>query len=150
MPNITNQAAHEFWSAYRDPMIYRVVTFMESVEGWTLDGDPQLESALKKLGTALDDVGQIDLQQEEKFVSLLAYIKSARMLQVMQLLDTAYPGAASKVLMYAEQNTLSADDVQGLFIRRNVVFERLRLLARVFSPERIATIIKVMEKEGHG
>lgn len=150
MPDITNKAAHEFWHAYRDPMIYRVVSFMESVEDWTLDGDPQLESALKKLGTALDDIGQIDLQQEEKFVSLLAYIKAARMLQIMQLLDTAYPGAASKILMYAEQNTLSADDVQGLFIRRNVVFERLRLLARVFLPERIATIIKVMEKEGHG
>lgn len=150
MPDITNKAAHEFWRAYRDPMIYRVVSFMESVEDWTLDGDPQLELALKKLGATLDDIGQIDLQQEEKFVSLLAYIKAARMLQIMQLLDTAYPGAASKILMYAEQNTLSADDVQGLFIRRNVVFERLRLLARVFSPERIATIVKILENEGHG
>ena len=145
MVNLSNKAAHEFWNNYHDPMIYRVVTFMESAEDWTLDGDPNIEDMMIKLGEVLDDLGRIDLQQEEKFVEVLSYIKVARMLHIMQNLDTAYPGAASKLLTYAEQNTISNDDPAGLFLRRNVVFERLRLLSRVFSPERLKLITKALE-----
>jgi intracellular multiplication protein IcmW len=148
MPSLSNKKAHEFWNDYRDPTIYRVVSFMESAEDWTLDGDDKLEQSLTQLGEALDDLGRIDLQQEDKFVSFLAYIKTARMLYIMQTLDTAYPGAASKILMHAEQTTTSNDDVYGFFIRRNMIFERLRLLTRVFAPERLALVTKVLEGGG--
>ena len=30
-------AAHEFWKNYDDPMIYRVIAFMETAEQWTMD-----------------------------------------------------------------------------------------------------------------
>lgn len=146
MVNLSNKASHEFWHNYHDPMIYRVVTFMESAEDWTLDGDPKLEEMLAKFGEALENLGRIDLQQEDKFIEVLSFIKMARVLHIMQRLDTAYPGAASKLLMYSEQNSLSNEDKSGIFLRRNIVFERLRLLARVFSPERLALITKVMEE----
>jgi len=149
MPDISNAGAHQFWFDYKDPMIYRVVSFMESVENWTQDGDPALEEAITKLGTALDDVGNIDLQREEDIIQLLAYLKAARMLRIMQCLDTAHPGAASKLLMYAEKANAPLDNFVGLFLRRNFVFERLRLLGRVFSPERFALIQKAIEDAEH-
>jgi len=149
MPNLTNQEAHKYWREYKDPMIYRVVSFMEGVEDWTLDDDPSLEQAMQRLGEALEDIGHIDLQKEDDFIKLCVYIKAARMLRLMQCLDTANPGAASKLLMHAEEVSKSSEDTPGLFLRRNVVFERLRLLARVFSAERLALLTKALEGEDH-
>lgn len=145
MPDLSLEAAHNFWHSYQDPIIYRVVSFMEGVEDWTLDGDPALEAAINRLGQALEDIGGIDLQQEDNFIKLAAYIKASRNLRLLQCLDTAHPGAASKLLMHAESTSSSSEDVSGLFLRRNIVFERLRLLTRVFSPDRFALVIKVLE-----
>lgn len=149
MPDLSNKAVHKFWFDYPDPMIYRVITFMESAEDWTLDGNPQLEEALKSLGQALDDIGHVDLQEENKFIQIAAYLRAGRTLRLLQCIDTAHPGAASKLLMFAENNTTSTDDVTGLFMRRNIVFERLRLLGRVFSQERFTNVLKALE-ESHG
>jgi intracellular multiplication protein IcmW len=147
MPDLSNEACHKFWYEYRDPMIYRVVSFMESVEDWSLDNDSDLEASMQRLGEALEDVGNIDLQHEEEFIKIAAYVKAGRGLRLLQTLDTAFPGAASKLLMYAEEHSTSSEDVPGLFLRRNIVFERLRLLGRVFAPERFALIAKALESE---
>lgn len=147
MPDLSEQGAHRFWHDYKDPMIYKVISFMESVEDWTLDGDPTFEAAMKNLGDTLEDIGGIDLKQEDQFIQVATYIKAGRALRLMQCLDTAHPGAASKLLMHAEEVTKSNDDMPGLFLRRNIVFERLRLLARVFAPNRIALILKALENE---
>lgn len=149
MPDINNKSSHRYWYQYADPSIYKVVTFMESAEDWTLDGETNLEESLKKLGNALDDLGRIDLQSEDKFIEILTYLKAARMLYIMQCLDTAYPGSASKLLTHSEQTSLSNEDMAGLFLRRNIVFERLRLLSRVFSTERLSLVSKALEEDVH-
>ena len=146
MVDLTHRGSHEYWSDYQDPMIYRVLTFMESVEDWTLDGTPTTEDALQKLSVALDEIGGIELKEEDQFIMIAAYIKATRHLRLLQALDSANPGAASKLLLYAETKSRSPDDVPVLFIRRNSVFERLRLLSRVFSPERLATTLKILEE----
>lgn len=146
MPDLSLKACQQFWHEYQDPSIYRVVTFMEAVEDWALDGDPDLEAAIAQLGTALDDVGAVDLQREEDLILLATYIKASRNLRLLQALDTAHPGAASKLLMYAENNSYSMEDLCGLFLRRNIVFERLRLLTRVLAPERFELLRKVLEE----
>lgn len=147
MTDLSHEGAHKFWKDYDDPMIYRVVSFMEGVEDWTLDGEPDLEAAIEKLGEALSESGNYDLGNEEEFIQLACHIKSARNLRLLQSLDTAHPGAASKLLIHAEESSLSNDDVPGLFLRRNIVFERLRLLGRVFAPDRFALVIKALESE---
>lgn len=147
MPDLSNEAVHQFWKDYKDPMIYRVISFMESVEDWTLDDQPELEKAMASLGDTLEDIGNIDLQQEDEFIKVATYIKAGRGLRLLQCMDVAYPGAASKLLMHAEENTQNIEDVPGLFLRRNIVFERLRLLARVFAPERFQLLLKALEED---
>jgi intracellular multiplication protein IcmW len=147
MADLSNKGSHQYWYEYKDSIIYRVISFMEGVEDWTLDGDQKLEEALSKLGMTLEDIANIDLQQEDQFIQLCAYIKAGRALRLMQCLDTAHPGAASKLLMHAEEVSQSSEDVPGLFLRRNIVFERLRLLGRVFAPERLALVQKALEEE---
>lgn len=145
MPNFDPQAVHDFWNQFQDPTIYRVISFMEGVEDWTADGDPDLEAGMKKLGDALDDVGNIDLQLEKEMIQLCAHIRTGRYLSLLMALDTAYPGAAAKVLMHAEEITESTSDLAGMFLRRNIVFERLRLISRVFGPDRFKLITKALE-----
>ncbi len=146
MPDFSHKDTHQFWKEYKDPLIYRVVAFMEGVEDWTLDGNPKLEATIQKLGETLEGIGNIDLQQEETMIRLLAHIKMARSLRLMMCLDIAYPGAAAKILMRAEETTKNQSDVPGIFLRRNVVFERLRLLGRVFAADRFKIVFKALEE----
>lgn len=144
MPDLSSKSSHKYWLEYKDPMIYRVLSFMESVENWTLDDNPQLEEAMQKLGATLEDIGNIDLQKEDEIIRLALHIRAMRMLRLLQCLDTANPGSASKILMHAEQKSVNNSDVPSLFLRRNVVFERLRLLGRIFSIERLVLVIKAL------
>jgi intracellular multiplication protein IcmW len=150
MPNLSHQASAEYWSSYKDPIIYRVITFMESVEDWTLDNDADLEQAITSLGEALDNLASVnlnELNESKRFVELAANIKTGRGLRLLQALDMAHPGSASKVLMYAEENSLSGQDAAGFFLKRNIVFERLRLLSRTFSEDRLKLVAEALEGE---
>ncbi len=152
MPDLSKTAAHQFWHEYADSMIYRVVCMMEGVEQWTLDNDPTLEAVMKELGEELDNISQLNMNElghENKFIDIAGNISSARALRLLQAIDSEHPGSASKLLIYAEENSQRPDDPAGLFLRRNIVFERLRLLGRVFHKERIALILRVLEGEDH-
>ena len=147
MPKLDLQASHEYWKNYDDSMIYRVISFMESGEDWTLDGNTNLEQALSALGETLDQISKFELGKEDLFITLCAHIKTSRILRLLQAIDTIDPGSASKLLMYAEENNTPDNQMANLFLRRNIVFERLRLLARVFSPERFELILRSLEQE---
>lgn len=146
MPNLDLLSSHEFWKNYDDPMIYRVITFLETVEDFTLDGNPALEEQMKKLGEALDGLTSFELGKEDQFVALCTHLKTSRILRLLQAIDTIDPGSASKLLMYAEENNTPENTMAGLFLRRNIVFERLRLLSRVFSQERFDLVLKILEE----
>jgi intracellular multiplication protein IcmW len=145
MPDLSHEAVHQFWRSYQDPTIYRVICFMEGVEDWTHDNDPELEKAIQALGKTLDNIENVELQQEALVIELVTHIKTGRGLRLLMCLDNAYPGAAAKVLMHAEENTKSEEDNPGIFLRRNIVFERLRLLGRVFAPDRLKLVLKALE-----
>lgn len=121
---------------------------MESVENWTLDGNPELEEAMKQLGQELDDIEKIDLgllAEEDKFIRIVGNIKSGRGLRLLQAIDTVHPGSASRVLIHAEETSLSSNDPAGFFLKRNIVFERLRLLSRVFCQYRLKLVLRALE-----
>lgn len=145
MPDLSHEAVHQFWRNYQDSTIYRVISFMEGVEDWTHDNNPELEKALRNLGKTLDNIENVELQQEQLIIELITHIKTGRGLRLLMCLDNAYPGAAAKVLMYAEEHTKSEEDNPGIFLRRNIVFERLRLLGRVFAPDRLKLVLKALE-----
>lgn len=140
MVDLSHEASHRFWQEYPDPIIYRVLAFMEGVESFTIDGDNDFEQAMGTLGEELEKVGNYEIGMKDEFIKLATYIKASRNLRLLQALDSAHPGAASKLLMHAEETTESNDDLAGLFLRRNIVFERLRLLSRIFGQDRLTLI----------
>jgi intracellular multiplication protein IcmW len=146
MPDLSLQASHEFWRDYQDPTIYRVVSFLDSVEHWTLDGDPDVEKALVELGNRLDQTTEFELKNEDTYLNICNFLHSSRVLRLLQAIDSSHPGAASRVIMHAETARKSDGDAASLFLRRNMVFERLRLVSRIFSEERFAILTKALEK----
>jgi intracellular multiplication protein IcmW len=150
MPDLSHEASSQYWFEYVDPMIYRVITFMESVEDWTLDYAPELEEAINRLGHELDDIEKLDLSllnQEEAFIRLVGNIKSGRGLRLLQAIDTVHPGSASRILIHAEESSQGNNDAASFFLKRNITFERLRLLARVFSEYRLQLVARALEGE---
>lgn len=148
MPDLSHEASAKYWFEYIDPMIYKVITFMESVENWTADGNPEFEEAMNQLGKELDNIEKIDmglLAEEDKFIHIVGNIKSGRGLRLLQAIDTVHPGSASRVLIHAEETSLSSSDPAGFFLKRNIVFERLRLLGRVFCQYRLNLVLRALE-----
>lgn len=150
MPDLSLRGSHRYWYEYRDNMIYRVLCFMEGVENWTYDGDPTIEKAIQPFGEVLENIKPIDLNKlghEESFIALANCLNYSRVLRLLQAIDTVHPGSASKLLVYAEEHSSISGDAPSLFLRRNIVFERLRLIGRVFSAERLKLVSAALEGE---
>lgn len=148
MPDLSRQAVNLFWCEYDRRVLYRIVTSMERVENWTKDEFPNINDALMLLGQLMDENTEQEVEELDALVNLLANSRSARTLRIMQYLDSVKPGTASKILMHAEKLRDEQDDPEAkLFLNRNMVFERLQLIARVFAPERVNLVIRALEKE---
>ena len=148
MPDLSLEGVHTFWHDYDRRMLYRIVTSMEAIESWAADDDPRADKILSLIGDALDEAHDFDLQDEALVVKILANTRSSRALRLMQFMDVVKPGTASKLLIYSEENTKNANaknKYADLFLKRNLTFERLQLLGRVFAPERINLVLKALE-----
>ncbi|MCC5791853.1 MAG: type IVB secretion system protein IcmW [Legionellaceae bacterium] len=148
MPDLSHEASLAYWKDFVDPMIYRVIVFLESVEDFTLDGDAQVEDAMQRLGQELDDIDKVDLSalgRQDLFVRIAANIKSGRGLRLLQAIDSVHPGSASQVIVHAEENSFGTHNPANVFLKRNIVFERLRLLSRIFSHHRLEMVSRALE-----
>jgi intracellular multiplication protein IcmW len=149
MPDLSPEACHRFWFEYNDPVLYKTIGFLESVEDWTLEQNEGVIKALKQLGDTLENIGQTDFKNEALFVEAAAYLKSSQILRMLQALDTASSGSASQVLIYAEENINNAESSAKVFIQRNIAFERLRLISRIFSHDRMKLAIDALESDSN-
>lgn len=148
MPDMSLEAVHAFWHDYDKRTLYRIVTSMEGIEEWAADSDPKVEELLLQIGNTLDEITDFEITDEAVLVKVLANMRSGRALRLMQFLDVLKPGTASKLLIYAEEQTKDAANKNryaDLFLKRNLAFERLQLLGRVFAPERINLVLKALE-----
>lgn len=145
MTDLSRKASHQYWSSYPDPMIYKVLTMMESVEKWTLDGNEEYEKIVAKLVEAIDNIGNIKLSKEEDFIKVALHLKATRMLYILQTIDLANPGTACRILTYSDNHKVDKAESCGVFTRRNIEFERLRLLGRIFSKENLDLIVRALE-----
>ena len=153
MPDLHLDAVNAFWDSYDRRTLYRVIIALERVEHWVLDSDPAVEAALIRLGEVIDAVDTFDLQgKEAELIRILTNTRASRALRILQALDIKKRETAAQVLMYAEEankpgHEKGIEEHAKLFLRRNLVFERLQLLSRVFNPSRLSLILKAVEKQ---
>ncbi len=146
MANFDKKAVYEFWRSFQDPTIFKVINLMESVEDWAVDDDPEVEAALSNLALAMQDLGKIELAEEDLFIKIVSHLKTGRGLSLLMHLNMAYSGAAAKVLSHAESvRYKDGQEHTDYFLRRNLIFERLRLIGRVFSADRFKLVTDAFE-----
>lgn len=151
MPDLHADAVNAFWDSYDRRTLYRVIVAIEHVEHWVLDRNPAVEAALIKLGEVLDQSPHFELADEAKVIRILGNTSAGRALRLLQAMDIKKPGSASQLLMFAEEASSDAegktpDKNAQIFLRRNLVFERLQLLSRVFAPQRVSIVLKALEQ----
>jgi intracellular multiplication protein IcmW len=151
MPDLHLDAVNAFWDSYDRRTLYRVIIALERVEHWVLDEIPEVDAALIRLGEAMDRGSGFELSKESEFIRVLANTRASRALRLLQAVDIAKPGSASQLLMRAEEISAEGegktfDPRAQLFLRRNLVFERLQLLSRIFAPQRVSLILKALEQ----
>jgi intracellular multiplication protein IcmW len=150
MPELHREAVHAFWDKYDRRVLYRVIAMLENKEAWCLDHEPLIAKAIDTLGNCLDTSHQVEFKGKEALlIKILANFRAGVAIRILHALDGMQPGLAAQVINYAES---AAEDRSGkvgdrfakLFLRRNTVFERLQLLTRIFSNQRLGILVKAM------
>ncbi len=141
MPDLSLSSVYSFWYEYDPKILYRVVCSMESTETWIIDS-PEMQEKISDLGDLLDNSLNLELVSPETIVTLLTSIKFSQALKIMQTLETKKSGYIAKLLGWAESEKGNASSPAKIFLKRNIIFERLQLCARIFSPERLSLLKK--------
>jgi intracellular multiplication protein IcmW len=145
MLDLSEEAVDKFWQDRNDPFLVKIIKTIEDIEDWTMDGDPDIEAMMQQLAEALSNPEGFQIIDEANYVEVLSVIKLSRALRIMQHIDSISPGSASKLLIYSEVASQGTNDIPGLFLNRNLVFERLQLLSRIFAPERFHIATRAVE-----
>lgn len=138
---------HEYWFQYNDPNLYKALVTLESVESWTVEDNESVQASLSRLDQALKTLeNKKGFDQYPLFVAATNPLKSSQIMRILQALNLSHPvqGAATKVIAHAESDTSVAEN--HTFVERNVAFERFRLMARIFSEQRIQKVLETIDK----
>lgn len=144
MPDLSYEACHEYWSKHPDPSVYKAICFMESVEDWAADSDAEVDQLFSDLGSALSGVEDLELEYASEIIFVAAQVKASRKLMLMQILNESSPGYVARLLRHAEKSQENKK-INQLFLKRNILFERLRLLGKIFDPQATKKIKEVLE-----
>lgn len=143
MPDLSMETVHAFWHEYDQNILYKIVCSFEQSETWVVYDD-KTQQLISDLGDVLEKTVTFDFLKQETLVELLTIMKFSQALRVMQFMESKTPGIIAKLLMWADEKKRNnqGDHHINTFLRRNLVFERLQLLARVFSKERLDLLSK--------
>lgn len=145
MVDISLEGSHDFWSQFPDPSVYKVINALESMEKNFYDGEDEFEKKMNILGEVLENFKEDKIGDDKQvFVDVIAYLRTSRYLRVLQALDAVQPGLASKVISFSEKSQPENKSAQ-FFLQRNIIFERYRLLYRIFSPDRLSLLSDALE-----
>lgn len=146
--DMSTEGTHAFFHD-RDPLLEAAIVGMESVETWTQDKTQSVQDTLQKLSDRVEDIDVDDITGniQSKLIILLGYISSGKAIKLLMWIDLNSPNFVAKTL--AEAQMLSALDkinegAARLFVERFEVLERMHMLSRVFSEERLQIVQKVL------
>jgi hypothetical protein len=146
--DLSTEATREFFRA-RDPALEKAVMGMESVESWTLDRVQSVQETLQKFADSVEhlELDSLPTDLHNKLIILLGYISSGKAIKLLMWIESSSPNFVAKTI--AEAQMLSVIDklnvnAAKLFVERFEVLERLHMLSRIFSGERLEVLQKVM------
>ena len=144
MPDLSHESAVKFWNSFMGGSVAPVISFIEHTEDWVDSQNISTEEALQKLGSYLDTATDTSNLSETDLVNICAYIHLSQKLRIMQVVDSIAPGVATKMIKEAEKSA-ATNPAANTFLKRNLVFERIRIISRLFAPNRIQLVQKIYE-----
>ena len=142
MPDLSRESTLDFWMTFMGGSVSPIIEFIEHSEEWINIED---EAALSQLGQHLDTLSSESSLSELDYVRVCAKLYLSQKLRIMQILDSVSPGFATKMIDSA-QNNASDDPLAKAFLQRNLIFERMRIMRRIFASDRVQLIQRLYEK----
>lgn len=146
--DMSTEGAHAFFRD-SDPLLGQAIVGMESVETWTQDRTAAVQKTLQDFANRVDEIDTdvITGQLQNDLIVLLGYISTGKAIKLLMWIDQNSPHFVAKTL--AEAQMLSALDrlneaAAKLFVERFEVLERMHMLSRIFSEERLTVVQKVL------
>ena len=140
------RSCHQYWFEYNDPNLYKALVTLESVEKWTVESKEEIKVAVSKLEKAMTSLkDKKSFTNYPLFVAATNPLKSSQIMRILQELNICHPDTAHKVIAHAEGDTSVVEN--HIFVERNIAFERLRLMGRIFSEQRVQKVLELMEND---
>jgi len=135
--DLSKEGVQAYW-VDRGTALYDILTRMAELQDWAVDKD--LEKWILALSEALENPACIQLMADrpKETAEFLSWLSSPVALRIMNAVDEVQLGAAAQIVFHAEE--MAENPIYRLFIEGLEVLSRSRLLAHVFSPDRMALV----------
>lgn len=139
--------------AWRDRGVSALIKAMERCEHWVVDGDTQYRKEAERLidevcaslnAADLDAIVKGVSAHPLKLIDFMGHMRTGRALAMFSWLVDLHPDIGRILLNEAR---FGDDEFGSILIERITTMERQFLLSRVFSPERIAIVLDLIEGE---
>lgn len=149
VPEISLQPATiaNFWRMSGVPLT-AIINAMERCENWTVDGDEQAEEMIAAFEAKLSDASYAQIEKllqhsKPSVIRAMAYLGSGRAILLYRWLSMVNPGSVPEMISYAAG---ANNDECRVLVERIQNLERLRILSRIFAPERLSEILETLEQ----
>lgn len=149
--DLSQAAVNAHWSRQGVAALIRT---MERCEPWVIESQPEFrlraEKCVEQLcdalnqGTGAGIAGSVD-RDAAAVLDFMCYLKTGRALLLFAWLAQVHPEIPRALINSA---TATGSDSGVVLIERVGTLERQNLLSRVFSPERIALVLELIEEHG--
>ena len=144
MAKLDHESSKEFWQSFMDGSVYPIIQFIEETEDWVDLSHKDLDSSLTSLGDYFQSPPENVALNHLDLVHVCAPLHLSQKLRIMQIVDRISPGTATKMISAAEEHAEN-DPLASIFLKRNILFERIRILVRVLNPIRIKMVQELYE-----
>lgn len=124
--------------------IYDIIDFIEQTEDWVVSNDPAVSEALDKLSQYFATADSKSAPPHADLIHICAFVYLSQKLRIMQSLDSMQPGLATQLIQSAEKAP-KTENSAFVFLQRNLIFERMRILSRILDSGRIQLVKKLYE-----
>lgn len=142
--NLRQSVLEEHWRK-KDSRLSRILGWMESMEDWMLDDDPDVMDLILAFSATLErTTAEKIIDNADRLIEIMAYLSAPRAMRLMSWLEERFPEGVSRELLNNAVD-MQGDPTADLLVDRLDTLERLSLLSRLFEPARTREIIDILK-----
>ncbi|MFK4705798.1 hypothetical protein ABIC83_002637 [Roseateles asaccharophilus] len=149
--DLSSIGVRDHWAAQG---VSRLIDSMERCEPWAVDARSEIKAQAEELVAkvsqsfnlaSVDRVTSSVTVDPAVTIEFMGYLRSGRALALFAWLTQVHPEIPQRLI---DQARFGNEEYGSILVERITTLERTHLLSRVFSPERIALVIELLEQAG--